>query len=70
MELDALLTATAAARYVQVTRHVIYQWRNLGHLPIAGVNERGAQLFRLRDVRAAEKSTRRSPNSHRRVSAA
>lgn len=68
--LDGLLTATQAARYVNVTKHVIYGWVGLGHLPVADVDERGVRRFDRRDVRAAERKTRQSPNSHRRISAA
>ncbi len=66
---DALLTAREAAALLKVTRHVVYGWEYLGRLPKAG-RRNGVKVYRLRDLWEAERITRNSPNSHRRVSAA
>ena len=65
LDLDALLSATDAARYAGVKVNVIVNWRNRGHLPVATdgkggeIRDRqGRPLYRLLDVAKAENATR------------
>lgn len=65
LDLDALLSATEAASYADVTVNVIVNWRNRGILPVAtdehGAeirDERGRPRYRLLDVAKAEHGTR------------
>ncbi|GAA1521649.1 hypothetical protein GCM10009730_31710 [Streptomyces albidochromogenes] len=53
-----LITGTLAAREVAVAPATIRKWVQLGHLAPAGRQGR-AQLFRLEDVFAAERTARR-----------
>jgi hypothetical protein len=53
-----LITASLAAAEVAVAPVTIRKWVQLGHLKAAGRQGR-AQLFRLEDVFAAERATRR-----------
>lgn len=76
MNLDAHLTCTQAAHIANVTRHVVLMWRNRGwldpttgerhKLAVVGEDDRGNPTYRLRDIQAAERATRRSGKSHRR----
>jgi hypothetical protein len=66
LDLDALLSATEAARYAGVTVNVVVNWRNRGYLPVAadlhGNEIRDAQgrpRYRLLDVAKAENATKR-----------
>ncbi|GAA1221516.1 hypothetical protein GCM10009665_09660 [Kitasatospora nipponensis] len=54
----ALVTALIAAAEVEVAPATIRKWVQLGHLAAAGRRGR-ALLFRLEDVFAAERATRR-----------
>lgn len=64
LDLDALLTATQAARYAGVCRSAIGKWQARGHLPIA-TDENGQEIrddhgrprYRLLDVAKAEQAT-------------
>ncbi|MER5862344.1 hypothetical protein [Kitasatospora sp. NPDC002040] len=58
----ALVTGPIAADEVAVAPATIRKWVQLGHLAPAGHRGR-AQLFRLEDVFAAERATRRRPRS-------
>jgi hypothetical protein len=62
---DSLLTGAQAARAVHRSRQLIRRWAQLGHLTPAGYTADGAPLYRLGDVWAAERTTRRSPHSSR-----
>ncbi|WP_093799551.1 hypothetical protein [Streptomyces sp. Wb2n-11] len=53
-----LITGLLAAQEVAVAPATIRKWVQLGHLAPAGRQGR-AQLFRLEDVFAAERATRR-----------
>ncbi|MGK5631217.1 hypothetical protein [Streptomyces sp. URMC 123] len=57
--MGGLLTGALAALEVGVTAATIRKWVQQGHLAPAGRRGR-AQLFRLEDVFAAERATRRS----------
>jgi len=64
LDVDALLTATQAARYAGVQRVTICKWRERGHLPAATDhdgnelrNGHGRRLYRLIDVAKAEHAT-------------
>lgn len=65
MNLDALLPGHLAATYFGVSRQLIYRWRQLGHITPAGTDRNGHPLYRLGDLLAAERATRRSPRSTR-----
>lgn len=41
-----------------VSRSAICNWRTRGHLPVAGLDERGRPLYTLADLARAEKATR------------
>jgi hypothetical protein len=67
LDLDALLTATEAARYARVSVSCICKWYERGHLPAAtdadgkeirDVNNR--RQYRLLDVAKAENKTRQA----------
>lgn len=67
LDVNALLTATAAAAYARVSVSCICKWHSRGHLPIAtdtdgkeirDVNRR--PLYRLLDVAKAENKTRQA----------
>jgi len=70
MNLDALLRADEAAAYFRCDPRRIHRWRSLGHIEIAGRDDRGILLYRLGDLLEAERKTRRSPNSRRALAAA
>ncbi|WP_372408343.1 hypothetical protein [Streptomyces luteireticuli] len=53
-----LITTAMAAREAAVSPDVIYKWVQLGHLNPAGRQGRSS-LYRLEDVFAAERATRR-----------
>ena len=53
----ALLTATQCAAYAGVSVQAIVNWRNRGHLPVAGTCG-GRRVYRLLDVAKAERKTR------------
>ncbi|MFG3495444.1 hypothetical protein [Streptomyces sp. NPDC047928] len=57
-----LITGALAAREVDVAPATIRKWVQLGHLTAAG-NQGRTRLFRLEDVFAAERATRRRPCS-------
>jgi len=67
VNLDALLSGAQAARAVGVYRQLIRRWVQLGHLTPAARGPKGEPLYRYRDVLAAERVTRRSPQSRRRL---
>lgn len=48
------ISATAAA----VTRPAICNWRNRGHLAVAGLDDHGRPLYTLADLARAELATR------------
>jgi len=64
LDMDALLSATDAARYARVSVNVIVNWRNRGWLPVA-TDERGNEIrdgrgrprYRLLAVARAEART-------------
>ncbi|OEJ25548.1 hypothetical protein AR457_14810 [Streptomyces agglomeratus] len=60
----ALITGTLAAQEADVAPATIRKWVQLGHLTPAGSRGR-AQLYRLEDVFAAERATRRKPRTPR-----
>ena len=66
LDLNALLSATEAARYAGVSVNVVVNWRNRGLLPVATDaqgkeirDERGRPRYRLLDVAKAENATKR-----------
>lgn len=63
LDQDALLTVTQAASLAQVSKQLVNWWRTSGRL--AGVKAGGVWRYRLGDVLAVERDTRRSPQSHR-----
>lgn len=66
MNLDAELTASQAARAMGVSRQLVHYWVKAGRLhpvPDTGTTKR----FRLRDVQLAERATRNSGCSTRRL---
>jgi len=65
MNLDALLRASEAAAYFRCHRQRIQNWRAGGYLAATDTDEHGRPRYRLRDLLAAEKTTRRHPKSHR-----
>jgi DNA-binding transcriptional MerR regulator len=64
VNLDALITGTQAARLAGVSKQLIRRWRLLGHLQPADPTP-GRPRYRVRDVLAAERDTRRAPQSNR-----
>ena len=65
LDVNALLSATEAARYADRSVNVIVNWRNRGWLPVATDtagneirDERGRPRYRLLDVAKAENATR------------
>ena len=65
LDVNALLSATEAARYAGKSVNVIVNWRNRGGLPVATDargseirDERGRPRYRLIDVAKAENATR------------
>ncbi|MER5782446.1 hypothetical protein ABT104_12080 [Streptomyces mobaraensis] len=56
----ALITTAMAAREAGVSQEAVRKWVQLGHLRPAARQGR-ANLFRLEDVFAAERATRRAP---------
>ena len=64
LDVNALLTASEAARYAGVTRSAVTKWRERGHLPVA-TDENGREIrdghgrprYRLLDVAKAEHAT-------------
>ena len=73
---DRLLSTQSAAQAARVAEHVIRMWRTRGwigsdgerkKLPIAAYDCAGRPLHRYADVLNAERETRRSGKSYRRV---
>ncbi|MEV5968673.1 MULTISPECIES: hypothetical protein [unclassified Streptomyces] len=62
LSLPALIPGPLAAEEAGVAPATIRKWVQLGHLRAAGKAGR-AQLFRLEDVFAAERATRRRPRT-------
>ncbi|MGW0118275.1 hypothetical protein [Streptomyces sp. NPDC003327] len=62
LPLPALIPGPLAAMEAGVAPATIRKWVQLGHLRAAGKAGR-AQLFRLEDVFAAERATRRKPRT-------
>ena len=62
---DTLLTGAQAARAANVTRQLIHGWVRLGQLHPADHTDDGTPRYRLGDVWAAERTTRRSAFSSR-----
>ena len=70
-----LLPAATAAAAVGVSSTLLLRWRDKGwldpetgerkYLPVAGYTDTGRKLYRLGDVREADRSTWQSPKSHR-----
>jgi len=66
LDVNALLTATEAAEYAEVSVALICKWRARGHLPVA-TDEHGQEIrdrqgrprYRLLDVAKAENATKR-----------
>lgn len=56
---DGLITTSQAATLARVRPVTIRQWVSRGHLPKAGLDERGHNLFRALDVMAAEQKLRK-----------
>ncbi len=67
MNLDALLPGHLAARLVGVSPQLLQWWRRRKINPIvpAGMDADGTPLYRVHDVLACERETRRSPKSSR-----
>lgn len=61
---DVLIPGHLAAERVGVSRQLINYWRISGQLPVATWRD-GRPLYRLGDVLAAERATRRSRFSSR-----
>jgi predicted site-specific integrase-resolvase len=55
---ETLWTVEQAAEAAQVRPKTIRNWKDRGHLPVAGQDRRGRQVFRAVDVIRAEKATR------------
>lgn len=70
MDLDAKLYAAEAAAYFRCSRQRINRWRSLGHLQQVDTDASGRPRYRFGDLLAAERKTRRSPNSRRTLAAA
>lgn len=73
-DLDVLVPAWFACRRLGVTKQTFGYWRTSGKVKQATdeagrpkVDGRGSPLYRYGDVVAAERATRRSPNSRRGV---
>lgn len=65
-DLQELLPASIAAKRAGVSRQVFNYWRKTGKVrPVGVVN--GHAVYRLLDVLKAERDTRRSGRSHRRL---
>jgi hypothetical protein len=73
---DRPLSTAQAAQAARVAEHVIRTWRTRGwisldgsrkKLPVAATDSAGRPLHRYSDVLNAERETRRSGKSHRRV---
>lgn len=62
---DALLTVTQASQFLKMPKQRINRWYHLGRLKEAETRKDGVRLYRLGDVLAAERATRRSPYSNR-----
>ncbi|GAA4905217.1 helix-turn-helix domain-containing protein [Streptomyces coeruleoprunus] len=60
--MTTLVTGALAAREVEVAPATIRKWVQQGHLEPAGRQGR-THLFRLEDVFAAERATRRKPRA-------
>ena len=54
----ALITASQAAAYANVSVQAIVNWRRRGHLQVAGTCH-GKPVYRLLDVAKAEHATRK-----------
>lgn len=53
----ALIPATLAAEYANVTVGAVCNWVRRGHLPVADRDSRGRPLYRVIDVAKAERAT-------------
>lgn len=67
---NALITATEAARLCGVTTQCISNWVARGQLKEADIDPRGRRLYRVIDVARAERATRDHPAARIRVDAA
>ena len=67
MDFDRLLPAAEAAIRANVSKQVFNYWRRTSKVTPAARDEDGRALYRTSDVLAAERTTRRSPYSHRSV---
>lgn len=54
-----LISTTDAANLAGVSVAAISNWRDRGHLPVSGRDQRGRPLYRWLDVAKAEHATRR-----------
>jgi hypothetical protein len=78
-DVEALLDTAAGAQAVNVSKHTVRKWRTLGwldlatgerrFLPLATPDRQGNPRHRLGDLLDAERATRRSGKSHRRLGA-
>ena len=58
LNVSALLTASEAAEFADVSVQAIVNWRTRGHLEVAG-HKNGRPAYRLIDVARAEFATRK-----------
>lgn len=65
LDLDALITGAQAAEYFRLSRQTIYKWRVLGHIKPDPSSPADRPLYRLGDLRDAERKTRQSRKSSR-----
>jgi len=69
-DMDAMLTSPQAVAFfatkgIHISKQGIYRWRTLNHIRVKGENEQSQPLYRLGDLLAAERDTRRNPKSSR-----
>jgi hypothetical protein len=64
-DMDARLSVAQAAAYFKVSKAVVNMWYVSGRLVDVTKNARGHRLYRFAELLAAERDTRRSPNSSR-----
>ena len=76
LDMNALLSATEAARYAGVSVAAVVNWRSRGHLAVATDAEgreitdaRGRPRYRLRDVVRAEYATKQRGDQMARIAA-
>lgn len=70
MDRGDLLPAFLIARHLGVSRQLVYWWTRNGKLEQAGEASDGRPLYSLRQAAAVDRTTKRSPLSHRTASMA